>query len=109
MAWSRAISSSTSWWPDLRRRGSEDRSARPDPCDPISAGMIDDDRATVGPGAHGVVGVRWDDRRIARTGHPCLARDRDLELALDHVPDFLVRVEVLVDRGSSRHVVVGER
>src|SRR6476646_3310351 len=44
-----------------------------------------------------------------RSGHLRHTVDSHLELALEHLPDFLLRMEMLVDGGAAREIVVRER
>src|SRR5215469_4285762 len=88
--------------------GADRSSVRADAAQRPPQGMVHDDRAAVGERPHGMRRVRRHDGHRPRTGSPGLTVDGDGELALDDVPDLLVRMLVLVDRCAGRYGVVAE-
>jgi len=54
-------------------------------------------------------GVWRNDGRTSRTAHPSLAGYCNLKLAIDDVPDLVVRVGVLMNPSSCLDSIIGKR
>lgn len=63
--------------------------------------MVNDDGPTGAEGLGGVWGVGRHYSRVSRAQSPLLLIDDQQPLPLDHVPDLLLRVLVLVQIGGS--------
>jgi len=71
--------------------------------------IINDDCPATGKRFDRMANTSRHNRYQPSTGdlrHPV---DSHLELALEHLPDFLLRMEMLVDGGAAREIVVRER
>src|ERR1700681_3927991 len=71
--------------------------------------MVHDDGSAVGQRPDRMAGIGRDDRNQSGSGDLSHAVDGDLELALDHLIDLFLRMEVLMDGRAAREVVVSER
>lgn len=71
--------------------------------------MINNDQASVAQRSYEMPVVRRNNRNNARPSDLALAIDRQLKFTLEYFIDFLLRMEVLVDRGSLQELVMCER
>ena len=75
----------------------------------VSRRVVYDDNTRIRQGLHGVSRVRRNDCRASRTNDSSFTRYCDLQLTVDDVPDFVIGMGMLVNRGARFNRVIGER
>jgi hypothetical protein len=70
--------------------------------------IVDDDGPAVGEGLDRMADITWDDCNQARSRDLSQAVDGHFELALNHLVDLFLRMEVLVNGRAALEFVVRE-
>src|SRR5215467_13122392 len=75
----------------------------------VSRRVVYDDNSRIRQGLRGVSSARRNDCRASRTNDSSFTRYCDLQLTVDDVPDFVIGMGMLVNRGARFSRVIGER